>query len=65
MYQILLDAISVKRFGHVTSKCKHNEVCASCSETGDIDTTCTKAFKCVNCEENHITKSVPFISENI
>ena len=42
-----------QRFGHVTSKCKHNEVCARCSETGHKDTTCTKAFKCVNCEENH------------
>ena len=42
-----------KRFGHVTSKCKHNEVCARCSETGHKDTTCSKAFKCVNCEENH------------
>ena len=23
-----------QRFGHVTSKCKHTEVCARCSETG-------------------------------
>ena len=28
-----------QRFGHVTSKCKHNEVCARCSETGYKDTT--------------------------
>ena len=57
-----------QRFGHVTSKCKHNKVCARCSETGHKDTTCTKAFKCVNCEEtihHNITKSVPFISENM
>ena len=38
---------------HVTRKCKYNEVCARCSETGHKDTTCTKTLKCVNCEENH------------
>ena len=42
-----------QRFGHVTSKCKHNEVCARCSATGHKDDTCTKEHKCVNCEENH------------
>ena len=31
-----------QRFGHVTSKCKHNEVCARCSATGHKDVTCTK-----------------------
>ena len=41
------------RFGHVTSKCKHNEVCARCSATGHKDDTCTKEYKCVNCEESH------------
>ena len=42
-----------QRFGHVTCKCKHNVVCASCSESVLKDEPCTKAFKCVNCEENH------------
>ena len=42
-----------QRFGHVTSKCKHNEVCARCSATGHKDDTCTKEHKCFNCEENH------------
>ena len=37
----------------MTSKCKHNEVCARCSATGHKDDTCTKVHKCVNCEENH------------
>ena len=37
-----------QRFGHVTSKCKHNEVCARCSATGHKDDTCTRT-----CEENH------------
>ena len=37
----------------MTSKCKHNEVCARCSATGHKDDTCTKEHKCVNCEENH------------
>ena len=41
-----------QRFGHVMSKCKHNEVCARCSATGHKDDTCTKEHKCVNCEEN-------------
>ena len=54
-----------QRFGHVTSKCKHNEVCAICSETDNKDTTCTKAFKCVKKTIHHITKSVPLISENM
>ena len=39
----------------MTSKCKHIEVCARCSEIGHKDDTCTKEFKCVNCEENHIS----------
>ena len=42
-----------QRFGDVTSKCKHIKVYARCSEIGHKDDTCTKAFKCVKCEENH------------
>ena len=37
----------------MTSKCKHTKVCARCSEPGHKNDTCTKAFKRVNCEENH------------
>ena len=37
----------------MTSKCKHIKVCARCSQIGHKYNTCTKAFKCVNCEENH------------
>ena len=32
-----------QRFGHVTSKCKHNETCAKCSETGVADVKKTAA----------------------
>ena len=39
----------------MTSKCKHNEVCARCSATAHKDDTCTKEHKCVNCEENNIS----------
>ena len=39
--------------GPMASKFKHTEVCARCSETGHKDDTCSKAFMCVNCEENH------------
>ena len=46
-----------QRFGHVTSKCKHNETCAKCSETGHKDESCTKAFKCINCGESHAAYS--------
>ena len=46
-----------QRFGHVTSKCKHNETCAKCSETGHKDDSCTKAFKCINCGESHAAYS--------
>ena len=42
-----------QRFGHVTSKCKHNEVCARSSATGHKDDICTKEHKCVNCGERH------------
>ena len=42
-----------QRFGHVTSKFKHNEVYARFSAAGHKDATCTMAFKCVNCGENH------------
>ena len=34
-----------QKFGHVTSKCKHSETCARCSETGHKDYSCTKALK--------------------
>ena len=57
-----------QRFGHVTSKCKHNEVCARCSATGHKDDTCTKEHKCVNCEENHASynkKNAVFINESM
>ena len=37
----------------MTSKCKHNEVCARCSATGHKDDTCTKEHKCVNCGKKH------------
>ena len=37
----------------VTGKCKHNETCAKCSETGHKDNTCTKEYKFVNCGETH------------
>ena len=45
------------KFGHVTSKCKHNKTCARCSETGHKDDSCTKAFKCANCGECHTAYS--------
>ena len=40
---MLQGAISV-RFGHATGKCKHNETCARCLETGHKDDTCTKEY---------------------
>ena len=54
-----------QRFGHVTSKCKHNDVCARCPATSHKDDTCTKEHKCVNCEENHASynKKCSFINE--
>ena len=56
-----------QRFGHVTSKCKHNEVCARWSATVHKDDTCTKEHKCVNCEENHASynKKCSFINESM
>ena len=44
----------------MTSKCKHNEVCARCSGTGHKDDTCTKEHKSVNCEENHASYNKKF-----
>ena len=35
------------RFSHVTGKCKHNETCSKCLETGHKDDTFTKEYKCV------------------
>ena len=52
-----------QRFGHVTSKCKHNDVCARCSATGHKDDTCTTAFKCVNCSKNHASYNKPSSSK--
>ena len=49
-----------KRFGHVTSKCKHSETSAKCYETGHKDESCTNAFKCVNCGESHAAYSKKF-----
>ena len=44
-----------RKFGHVSSKCKHSVICARCSETGHNDDSCTKAFKCANCGEYYTT----------
>ena len=56
-----------QRFGHVTSKCKHNEVCARCSATGHKDDTCTKEHKCVTVKKtmHRITKNAVFINESM
>ena len=56
-----------QKFGHVTSKCKHNETCARCSETGHKDESCKKAFKCVNCGECHAAynKNAVFIKRSM
>ena len=66
MYQILSGDRSV-RFGHVTSKCKHNELWARCSATGHKDDTCTKVHKCVTVKKSmhRITKNAVFINESM
>ena len=59
MYSMLDDICNIYHLLY-SSKCKHTEVCARCSATGHKDDTCTVAFKCVNCGENHASYNKKF-----
>ncbi|GBN68083.1 hypothetical protein AVEN_275510-1 [Araneus ventricosus] len=39
------------RYGHISTKCQHEETCPRCGEEGHKRDTCTKEAKCINCSE--------------
>ena len=53
MYRILSDAISVRDLAMLLANVSTTPFVPDTQETGHKDDTYTKAFKCVNCDENH------------